>query len=235
MKKICLFSGVFWGVYASSLLAAEAASLEKATYWELMMTHGKEINIVLAVLAFFALFLFLHVMLITQRRLTTPSNLLQELMDDIASGDIEQACKRAENTRSLLGKVALPALKLHDHPLERLHQVTEGAGRRAVGALKQEVAYLANIGVLCPMIGLLGTVLGMITAFESFAAELDVAAKQAMLTAAIGKAMITTAAGLVVGIPSMAAYYISAARVNRIASELELSCENIIAFIVESK
>lgn len=217
-----------------ALYAAEGAEGARATYWELL-AYGKEVNITLGILAFLAIFLFFHVMLITRRRLTVPANLLQEMLDDIASGDIERACQRSSYSRSLLGRVVLPALKLHDHPVERLHQVTEGAGRRAVGALRQQVTYLANIGVLCPMIGLLGTVLGMVTAFESFGAELEVTLKQQMLTGAIGQALITTASGLIVGIPCMAAYYFAIGRVNRISDELELAAENIIASLRETK
>jgi biopolymer transport protein ExbB len=124
---------------------------------------------------------------------------------------------------------------MHDHPVERLHQVSEGAGRRAVGALRQQATYLANIGVLAPMLGLLGTVLGMITAFESFSADLSITMKQTMLTAAIGRALITTASGLIVGIPSMAFYYFAIGRVNRISDELELAAENLIACLRETK
>lgn len=203
------------------------------SYWELL-SYGKEINIVLAVLAFLAIFLFIHTLLITRRSLTVPSRLQQELLDDIASGDIERARQRAGASRSLLSRVVLPALKLHDHPVERLHQVTEGAGRRNVGALRQQTTYLANIGVLSPMIGLLGTVLGMVTAFQSFGAELEVSAKQQLLTAAIGQALITTASGLIVGIPAMAFYYFAIGRVNRIRDELELAAENVIACLRET-
>ncbi len=236
--RIPLFAVLVGGALSRPALAAEAAAPAGASramsYWELL-SYGKEINIVLAVLAFLAIFLFIHMLLITRRKLTVPSRLLQELLDDIASGDIERGCQRASASRSLLGRVVLPALKLHDHPVERLHQVTEGAGRRAVSALRQQATYLANIGVLSPMIGLLGTVLGMVTAFQSFGAELDVSLKQKMLTAAIGQALITTASGLIVGIPAMGCYYYAIGRVNRISDELELAAENVIACLRETK
>jgi biopolymer transport protein ExbB len=208
---------------------------QELTYWELLSTYGWEVNLILGVLAFLAVFLFIHVLILTRRSLTTPPRLQQELLDDIASGDIERARERAARSRSLLARVALPALKMHDHPVERLHQVSEGAGRRAVGALRQQATYLANIGVLAPMLGLLGTVLGMITAFESFSADLSITMKQTMLTAAIGRALITTASGLIVGIPSMAFYYFAIGRVNRISDELELAAENLIACLRETK
>ncbi len=232
------FAGLWY--MAAAAQAGEEESLaglvaERATYWEVLLTHGWQINLVLGILAFFALFLFFHVMLVTRRRLTVPPGLYQEILDDIASGDIERAGQRAGKHRSLLGRVALPALRLHDRPLDRLQQVTEGAGRRAVGALRRRANYLANIGAISPMLGLLGTILGMVTAFESFSAELEVSAKQAMLTAAIGKALITTAVGLVVGIPSMAAYYYISGRINRISDELELAVETVVATLKESR
>jgi biopolymer transport protein ExbB len=221
---------------AGAALGGEAAPpVEvRSTYWELLR-YGWQFNLTLGVLLFLAAFLFFHVMLITRRKLTVPGRLLQELLDDIASGDIERACQRASASRSLLGQVVLPALKLHDHPVERLHQVSEGAGRRAVSALRQQATYLANIGSLSPMIGLLGTVYGMVTAFQSFEAELELSVKQQMLTGAIGEALITTASGLLVGIPAMAAYYYAIGRVNRTSDELELATENVIACLRETK
>ncbi|MFH0910951.1 MAG: MotA/TolQ/ExbB proton channel family protein [Planctomycetota bacterium] len=225
---------LFLGGTLSAGEAVDVALEEKATYWELFFTYGREINLTLAGLAFVALFLFFYLLLISRRSLTVPGALLQEMLDDIASGDIERASQRATKSRSLLGHVLLPALRLHDHPLERLHPVTEGAGRRAVGSLRQKAVYLANIGVLSPMLGLLGTVLGMITAFQSFATELDISAKQAMFTASIGKALITTAVGLIVGIPSMAAFYFASGRINRISDDLELAAEDVIASLRES-
>lgn len=237
LKRVIPLSGICTLTAYKICTAAEIGSeslTAKSTYWHLLMTNGKEINIILMLFGILALFLFIHLLLITRRSRICPKGLMQLLLDDIASGDIEKAVQRTTKT-SLLGKIVRPIIKLHNHPLERLHQVAEGVGRRAVGGLRQKATYLANIGVLCPMIGLLGTVLGMITAFESFAAELDVSAKQAMLTAAIGKAMITTAMGLIVGIPSMAAYYYSIGKVNRISDELELNAEDIIASFSEIK
>ncbi|MHC4870488.1 MAG: MotA/TolQ/ExbB proton channel family protein [Planctomycetota bacterium] len=236
-KRVMPFFAMAAPFLSKTLKAADSASdslIAKATYWHLLMTNGKEINIVLMFFGILSLFLFIHLLLVTRKSKICPKGLMQLLQDDIASGDIEKACQRTARA-SMLEQIVLPILKLHTHPVERLHQIAEGAGRRIVGGLRQKATYLANIGVLCPMIGLLGTVLGMITAFESFAAELDVSAKQAMLTAAIGKAMITTAMGLIVGIPSMAAYYFSIGKVNRISDELELNAENIIASFRETK
>ncbi|MBN1256744.1 MAG: MotA/TolQ/ExbB proton channel family protein [Planctomycetes bacterium] len=207
---------------------------ESSTYWELLR-YGWQINLVLGFLAFISIFLFIHVLLSTRRRFSAQPRLLQEFLDDVASGDIERASTRAVESRSLLGQVILPALKLHDHPDERMYQAAEGAGRRVIGDLRQRVTYLANIGVLCPMIGMLGTVMGMVTAFEAFGAELEITLKQSMFTGAIGKALITTAVGLIVGIPSMAFYFFTIGRVNRIRNELELAAETIIACLKETK
>jgi len=194
------------------------------------------ISVIFALLAFLALFLFFHLMLSTRSRLVIPEALLRHLLDDIASKDVEAAQKRVQENASVFSQIILPGLKLHDHPVDRIHQAVEGAGRRVVGALRQEASYLANIGVLSPMLGLLGTVLGLMRAFNVMGAE-DIMQgwKTPMMTSAIGQAMTTTAVGLMVGIPAMGAYYLCFSRIGRIADEVEIAAEEVVAAISEMK
>ena len=124
---------------------------------------------------------------------------------------------------------------IRDSPLERIHQALESSGRRAMGALRQEVTYLANIGVIAPMLGLLGTVLGLMDTFIVLAAQESEGAKAMMLGESIGKAIVTTVVGLFVAIPAMAAYYLLISRVNRIGDEMEIAVEEVAQALAEMK
>jgi biopolymer transport protein ExbB len=219
-----------------TLYAGEpAAQMQTGNTFLEILSYGIEINLILGLLAFIALFLVFHVLLSSRPKHTVPELLLGQILDDIASGDIEAAQNRTVTNKSVLARTVYPGLKLHDHPIERIHQSMEGAGRRAIGSLRQEVNYLANIGVLSPMLGLLGTVLGLMKAFKVMASELQEGSKSIMMGGAVGEAMGTTAAGLIVGIPAMLLYYLCMSRVARIGDEVEIAAEEIAAALAESK
>lgn len=227
-------------ISAFPLQAAEAGATEQGKTFLEMLQLGLEfspfITAIFAVLAFASLFITFHTLLMTRTHLTIPSSLIRQVMDDIGCGDIEAAQQRVAGSDSLFARTVLPGLKLHDHPIERIHQAMEGAGRRAVGGRKQEVAYLANIGVIAPMLGLLGTVLGLMRAFDVMGAqEVREGSKVILMQASIGQAMTTTAIGLMVGIPAMGLYYLCMSRVGRVADEVEIAAEDVAAAIAEMK
>lgn len=207
---------------------------EVATFLEILQ-YGWQINLVLGLLAFVALFLVFHVLLTTRTGLTVPNLFHKEVLDDIASGDLERAFKRASENPSLLADTIQPGLRLHDHPIERIHQAMEGAGRRAMGGLRQEVTFLANIGVLSPMLGLLGTVLGLLKMFRVMGTEQTVGSKAMLMSGHIGEAMSTTAVGLIVGIVAMGSYYLCLSRLGRIGDEVEIAAEEVVAALGEMK
>lgn len=107
-------------------------------------------------------------------------------------------------------------------------EIAQAEGMRVAVSLNQRIAYLADIGTIAPMLGLFGTVLGMITSFSVVAS--DIAASRPMLLAGgVAEALITTAAGLLIGIPAMAAYSFFRGRVQGMISELEAASTQLIA------
>lgn len=103
---------------------------------------------------------------------------------------------------------------------EQLREIAQTEGGREAALLNQRVAWLADIATIAPMLGLLGTVFGMIRSFSVMAN--DVAASRPMLLAeGVAEALVATAAGLVIGIPAMAAYAWFRGRVQEMISEME--------------
>lgn len=103
---------------------------------------------------------------------------------------------------------------------EQLREIAQTEGSREAAVLNQRVAWLADIATIAPMLGLLGTVFGMIRSFSVMAN--DVAASRPMLLAeGVAEALVATAAGLVIGIPAMAAYAYFRGRVQGMISEME--------------
>jgi len=112
---------------------------------------------------------------------------------------------------------------LASHPKasdEQVREIAQAEGSREAATLNQRVAWLADIATIAPMLGLLGTVFGMIHSFSIMAN--DVAASRPMLLAGgVAQALVATAAGLAVGIPAMAAYAFFRGKVQGMISEME--------------
>ena len=114
---------------------------------------------------------------------------------------------------------------------EEVREVTEAEGSRQVGFLRQRISYLSDIGAIAPMVGLLGTVFGMIGAFDKISQDQIAGVKQMGLASEISLALLTTAGGLVVGIPALMFYSIFRGRVQGLTAELEAATTHIMALL----
>lgn len=104
--------------------------------------------------------------------------------------------------------------------------VTEGS--RQASSINQQVAWLADIGTLAPMLGLLGTVIGIVQSFGVIALD-SAGSRPTMLAHGVGEALIATAAGLLVGIPAMTAYAFYRGRAQARISDLEVASTHLLA------
>jgi biopolymer transport protein ExbB len=112
--------------------------------------------------------------------------------------------------------------------IAEVREIAQAEGIRLAGLWNQRISYLADIGSIAPMLGLFGTVLGMIKSFTVVASDI-VASRPMMLAEGVAEALITTAAGLFVGIPAMAAYAFFRGRVQGMISDLEAASTILMA------
>ena len=113
---------------------------------------------------------------------------------------------------------------------QQVREIAETEGTRVASNLNNRVIYLADIGMIAPMLGLLGTVFGIIQSFGALGADLGTA-RYALLSTGVSQALVNTAAGLAVGIPAMICYAFFRGRVQRIISELESAVTHILALL----
>jgi biopolymer transport protein ExbB len=106
--------------------------------------------------------------------------------------------------------------------------IAETEGSRQVATLNQQVVFLADIGTLAPMLGLLGTIFGMIKSFGAVAGN-EASARAMFLAQGIAEALIATATGLIIGIAAMAAYSFFRGRAQTLTSELEGASAQLLA------
>jgi len=142
----------------------------------------------------------------------------------LSKGDLMGLLAISKRHRDIVAGIMTRSLEfLASNPEASDAQVAEIAqteGSREAALLNQRAAWLADIATIAPMLGLLGTVFGMIRSFSVMAN--DVAASRPMLLAeGVAEALVATAAGLVIGIPAMAAYAWFRGRVQGMISEME--------------
>ncbi len=112
-----------------------------------------------------------------------------------------------------------------------VREVAESEGSRQAGILGSRITYLADIGSIAPMVGLLGTVLGMIKSFLEISSGNVEVVKQMKLAGGVSEALVTTATGLAIGIPALAFYSIFRGRVQKYISELEAATTHLMAML----
>jgi biopolymer transport protein ExbB len=113
---------------------------------------------------------------------------------------------------------------------QQVREIAETEGSRVAASLNNRVIYLADIGMIAPLLGLLGTVFGIIHSFGALGADVG-SARYVALSRGISEALINTAAGLAIGIPAMIFYAFFRGRAQKLISELEVASTHVLALL----
>lgn len=170
-------------------------------------------------LSVIALAVFLERLFTLYRDIYAPKVFVVELTGLLKNNKMDEAIELCKNNKSSIARITQKILVNTDLPLVRLLEVVEEAGRNESTKLDRFLPTLQTIVAIAPLLGLLGTVLGMIKIFDVLA--LQEFANAAALSSGIAEALITTAAGLVVAIPTQIFYHIVKGRADKINSNLE--------------
>ena len=201
-----------------------------------MMFTGDPLGIVVVVmiilLSFVSVFFVIeHAMTINKNKLM-PELVISEVENRIARGEIDDAiefCRIPENY-CLGTEVILAGLERYrgsEFGFAEYKSAVEEAGEDETSRLYRKTEVLGVIGAIAPMLGLTGTVLGMITAFNTIA-DTEGMAKPEELAGGIGQALITTLQGLVVAIPTMVAYSYFRNKIDSLVAEAGKRIERVM-------
>jgi biopolymer transport protein ExbB len=119
-------------------------------------------------------------------------------------------------------------------PFESLKEVAVAEGSAQASSMLHRVAYLADIGVLAPMVGLFGTVMGIIRSFAAIGNGSSTLSRDVLLASGVSEALIATAAGLVLAVISAGCYALFRNRVQSLISELEGASSHVIGLLAAS-
>jgi len=199
------------------------------TLWQ-MIKSGGWVMILLAMLSVVVVAIAVYDFIVLKPRILCSEEFAEDMIKKIKQGKIKIVKEMCIAENNILSRIILSGIAKKTNGVIAVREAMESCARNEIGRLWQNIGYLGDIGMIAPLIGLLGTVLGMIQAFNVVAFQMTVV-KPILLAGGISKAMITTAGGLIVAIPAMMLYSYFKSKVQDIAAYIESYCVGMIELV----
>ena len=197
--------------------AGEPTGGSPQTFWEILRASGL-VGLVIGLLSIAAVALVIEQILTIRSSVLMPPGLAEEVRALLAAGNLAAAQQRCRQSPSFLGFVLSAGIGEVDGGWAAVEKAMEDAAADQSARLFRKAEYLSVIGGIAPMLGLLGTVIGMVIAFREVA-NTQGAARAADLARGIYLALVTTVEGLLVAIPTVAAFAIFRGRIDQLVAE----------------
>ncbi len=159
-----------------------------------------------------------------------PKQLMTKIRSALSRNDMVSAVDACNKVKAPVANILKHGVLNYKYGAQAVKEAVELAGKEEVFHLEKRLSVLANMAGVAPMLGFLGTVTGMIAAFQTIE-SLGGNVNPSVLAGGIWEAMLTTAFGLVVGIPALYFYNFFVAKVNRFVFEIENSAEEFLNLI----
>jgi len=217
--------------------STEKSTEKTLSILELITSGGIGGNLVmgtLAVLSIFAFYILIERYSAIKKASNEDESFLKSIQNFVEAKDIEAAKTLCKNTNTPISRMIEKGVNRIDKPMTDISAAIENQGKLEVFKMENNLANLATISGAAPMIGFLGTVIGMIVAFHEMASaggNIDVA----MLSQGIYTAMVTTVAGLIVGIIAYISYNYLVSKVDKVVFKLEAKTTEFLDLINENK
>ena len=199
---------------------------------EMIMQNGGWLMKVIAGLSLLAIALLFFYILSMRQGMLYPRSFIMEAQDAADDGDLEGLRDLCLNNGSTAAKIICAALDQCEEGRiaegSVLKDAMEDEGARQAGILWQRLQYLMDIAVIAPMVGLLGTVWGMMVSFSGLESGVSMVDKASVLANGVSQAMYTTFGGLIVGIFAMAMYDLMRGRLNNLIGGMESACGTVL-------
>ncbi|WP_343485446.1 MotA/TolQ/ExbB proton channel family protein [Allomuricauda sp. d1] len=187
---------------------------------------------VLFVLLFVALYIYFERIFAIKAASKIDKNFMNQIRDHVLSGKIEAAKLLCAQTDSPVARLTEKGVSHIGKPLDDINTAIENAGTLEVYKLERNVSILATVAGAAPMIGFLGTVIGMILAFHQMASS-GGQAEMGLLASGIYTAMTTTVAGLIVGIIAYIGYNHLVVRTDKVVHKMEANAVEFLDLLNE--
>jgi len=200
--------------------AIEQPVEESINLWT-MAQYGGWIMIVLALLLAWAIYIFIERIVVLKHATKEDKSFMDRIRDYIHEGKIDSALNLCKQTDTPSAHMIEKGITRIGRPMQDVQVAVENVGNLEVGKLEKGLVIMATIAGGAPMLGFLGTVLGMIRTFYNMAQTSGGVIEMSALSTGMYEAMVTTVGGLIVGILAMFAYNMLVARIDRVVRLLE--------------
>ena len=202
-----------------NVVTAAAPVAKSMSVWDLCM-QGGFIMIVLGVLVLIGVYIFVERFFTIRSAAREDSTFMQRIKDYIHDGEIDSALNMCRRTNTPYARLIEKGITRIGRPMNDVLVAIENVGNIEVATLGKGLPWLATTAAGAPMLGFLGTVIGMVEAFYNLASAGN-SANIDILAGGIYEALVTTVAGLIVGIVALFAYNYLVARINGVMNSLE--------------
>jgi biopolymer transport protein ExbB len=188
--------------------------------------HGGIAVALLGLCSIVAVAIIIERLWMTRRSRVLPRNLDAQLAELIRGGRLDEAVAVCRRDDSPLSRLVISGIRAADRPRVEFNELVELTGRRELSQLQRFVPVLGTIAAIAPLLGLLGTVLGIIKTFALI--EVHGIGNPQLLAGGISEALIATAAGIGIAIPSVIFYRYFLNRARQLALELEETLHQLL-------
>lgn len=200
-----------------------------------LLTSAGWVMIPLALASILVLTLIVYSFFTLHDNAVIPSETRRRLDELMASENLDSVAGLVSDKPQAIPRILNDVLRFQSRcpgaDSDALQAVAESAGTRIAAGWQQQITYILDIGVLSPMLGLFGTVVGILKSFGHIAQEAT-PMRTMLLAGGVSEALVATAAGLIVGILAMTAYSFLRGRVNRLISTLETDTTALVQQIL---
>jgi len=220
-------------VLAQIVAAATAPETDTLSVIELAVKGGfMMIPIILS--SFVAVYVFVERVLTVNKANQSPDAFIGRIKEMVLKGDIQGARLLCSQFDSPIARMIEKGVSRIGSPLKNIEASIENVAKIELFKLEKNLAWLATVSGAAPMMGFLGTVIGMVEAFIAIAQE-EGSVSPKLLSSGIYTAMITTVAGLIVGIMAYLAYNYLVTRVSKVVHKMEYSSIEFIDLLQEPR
>ena len=192
-----------------------------------LLLKGGWMMLPILLLSILAVYAIVERLIALQLSASVPKKWLEKINATILAGDREEVLALCDKQRYAIARIITAGIAQHHQPTKVLEKAVESAAQVEVYKLEKNLSMLGSIAGAAPMLGFLGTVVGMIQAFMAIADETTQISPK-LLSGGIYEAMITTAAGLVVGIIASLGYNYLLTRVQKATRHIEHAANELL-------
>ncbi len=197
----------------------EAAAVSSMSLWDLCIQGGWTM-IPLAILLLLTIYIFTERFIVISRASRSDSSFMKRIKGYIHEGELESAINLCKQAATPQARLIAKGISRIGRPMNDVLVAIENTGNLEVANLSKGLPWLATTAAAAPMLGFLGTVIGMVQAFYAIA-QAGSSATIDSFAGGIYSALVTTVAGLIVGVIALFAYNFLVARVNKVMNRLE--------------